>query len=77
MIPQLIEIERKANRLPIHEREELAERLIQSLDEVPLTEVETAWIQVAERRFDAYMKGERKGISASLAFKQIRRKIGR
>jgi len=77
MIPQLIEIERKASRLPIREREELAERLIQGLGDVPLTEVETTWVQLAERRFDAYMKGKRKGISASLAFKQIRRKISR
>lgn len=38
MSQKLLEIERKAVRLPVKEREALAERLIQSLDDPPLTQ---------------------------------------
>ncbi|MDD2707891.1 MAG: addiction module protein [Verrucomicrobiae bacterium] len=76
MSAQLLEIERKAIRLPALEREELAGRLIQSLDNTPLTEVEEAWVKEAERRFNGYCRGERKGIPATKVFKQIRRDLG-
>jgi len=76
MRPQLSELERKAFRLPVKDREELAERLIQSVDEVPLTEVEEAWVKEAERRFAAYRRGERKGIPARSAFARIRKDLG-
>lgn len=75
MSPQLLEIERKAFQLPVQEREALAERLIQTLNKVALTEVEDAWVNEAERRFEAYLRGERKGIPASRVFKQIRRDL--
>ena len=64
MSPELLDIERKAFRLPVEERELLAERLIQSLDNVPLTEVEESWIEEAERRFTVWRCGHRKGVSA-------------
>jgi len=73
MSPELLEIERKAFRLPLKEREILAERLIQSLGNVPLTEVEEAWVKEAERRFTAWRRGERKGVPAKRAFKQLRK----
>ena len=76
MSPELIEIERKAIRLPIKEREILAERLIQSVERVPLTEVEEAWVNEAERRFRAWLRGERNGVSAKHAFRQIRKDLG-
>jgi len=76
MSPELLEIERKAFRLPTKERELLAERLMQSVESVPLTEVEEAWGKEAERRFKAWRRGERKGISARRAFKQIRKDLG-
>ncbi|MCG2660366.1 MAG: addiction module protein [Kiritimatiellae bacterium] len=75
MSPQLLEIERKAFQLPVQEREALAERLIQTLNKVALTGVEAAWVNEAERRFEAYLRGERKGIPASRVFKQIRRDL--
>jgi putative addiction module component (TIGR02574 family) len=74
--PQLMEIERKAARLPPKDREILAERLIQSLDEVPLTDVEEAWVKEAERRFTAWRRGERKGIPAARALRQVRKELG-
>jgi putative addiction module component (TIGR02574 family) len=77
MSPELFEIERKAIRLPVKEREILAERLVQSVEGVPLTEVEESWVKEAERRFRAWRRGERKGVPARRAFKQIRKDFGR
>ena len=77
MSPELLELERRAIRLPIKEREILAERLIQNVEGVPLTEVEEAWVKEAERRFKAWRRGDRKGVSAKRAFKQIRKDLGR
>ena len=75
MSPDLLDIERKAFRLPGKERELLAERLIRSLDDMPLTEVEEAWIKEAEKRFTAWRRGHRKGVSAKQAFRQIRKDL--
>ncbi len=72
MSPELSEIERKAFRLPSKEREILAERLIQSVEGVPLTEVEEAWVKEAERRFKAWRRGERKSVSARRALGESR-----
>ena len=77
MSPELLELERKAIRLPIKEREILAERLIQNVEGVPLTEVEEAWVKEAERRARAWRRGDRKGVSAKRAFRQIRKDLGR
>ena len=76
MSPQLLEIEKQAGRLPVQDREVLAGRLMQSLDNIPLSEVEEAWVQEAERRFAAWKRGERKGIPAASAFKRIRKDLG-
>jgi len=76
MSPRLMEIERKAIRLPARERELLAERLIKSAEDVPLTEIEKAWVDEAERRFAAYRRGERKGIPAARAIRKIREEMG-
>jgi len=71
-----LEIERKAIRLPMKEREILAEGLIQSVERMSLTKVEEAWIKEAERRFKAWRRGERKGVSTRRAFRQIRKDPG-
>jgi putative addiction module component (TIGR02574 family) len=76
MSPKLREIEREAIRLPVKERETLAERLMQSLKREPLTQVEEAWVKEAERRFSSWRRGERKGVPAARAFRQIRKDLG-
>jgi putative addiction module component (TIGR02574 family) len=72
----LLEIEREAVRLPQKDREVLAERLIRSLKRAPLTQVEEAWVKEAERRFSAWRRGERAGVSRDRAFKQVRKDLG-
>ena len=72
----LLEIEREAVRLSQKDREVLAERLIRSLKRAPLTQVEEAWVKEAERRFSAWRRGGRVGVSRDRAFKQIRKDLG-
>ena len=72
----LLEIEREAVRLPVKDREVLAERLIRSLQRAPLTRVEDAWVKEAESRFSAWRRGERAGVPVERAFKQIRKDLG-
>ncbi|MDE0405404.1 MAG: addiction module protein [Nitrospira sp.] len=70
------EVERDAVHLPAKDREILAERLIRSLKNEPLTEVEEAWVKEAERRFSAWRKGSRAGVPQKQAFKRIRKELG-
>jgi putative addiction module component (TIGR02574 family) len=43
-------IEEEALALPIQERAKLVERLLESLDLLPVQEAEALWLDVAERR---------------------------
>jgi putative addiction module component (TIGR02574 family) len=43
-------VEEKALELPAQERAKLAERLLESLDDLPDRDVEALWLEVAERR---------------------------
>jgi putative addiction module component (TIGR02574 family) len=72
----MLEIQRKAVGLPVKDREILAEQLMRSVNRVPLTQVEEAWVKEAERRFAAWRRGEREGVPAEKAFKQIRKDLG-
>ena len=76
MSPKLLEIQRKAAGLPAKDREMLAERLMRSVNRAPLTQVEEAWVKEAERRFSAWRRGEREGVPAERAFRQIRKDLG-
>lgn len=76
MSPKLLEIGREAVRLPVKDREVLAERLMQSVTREPLTQVEEAWVEEAEHRFSAWRRGTRTGVPVERAFKQIRKDLG-
>lgn len=72
----MLTIEREAFRLPVKDREVLAERLMRSLKRAPLTQVEEAWVKEAERRFSAWRQGEREGVPVARAVKRIRKDLG-
>jgi len=76
MSPKLLEIQRKAAVLPVKDREMFAEWLMRSVNRASSTQVEAAWVKEAERRFSSWRRGEREGIPAEKAFKQIRRNLG-
>ena len=72
MIGKLKEIEYQARSLPAAEREALARRLFESVHHQELTEVDEAWIAVAEERYQAFQSGRDKGIEEDEFFAKIR-----
>ncbi len=75
MPSKIKEIEEEALRLPSHERAQLAEHLIHSLDEVEDPEAERLWIEEAERRYQEYKQGKVKAKPAGMVFKEARLKL--
>lgn len=69
----LEDIEAAALQLPTAERAHLAERLLISLDEDD--EILAAWVAEAERRGDAYERGEMKAIDFDEAIAQARARL--
>jgi putative addiction module component (TIGR02574 family) len=62
MSPIIKELELKALQLSPHEREELADSILRSLDDSPLTPIDEAWVAEAERRYDDFKAGKTQGI---------------
>lgn len=69
------EIEEEALRLPSHDRAQLVEYLIKSLDEEEDPEAEKLWIEEAERRYQKYKEGKIKAKQAESVFKEARLKL--
>jgi len=61
-------IEHDALSLSQQERAFLADRLLSSLDGPALNDIDIAWITEAERRYQEYKEGKRKGIPANEVF---------
>lgn len=73
MISSPEQIESAALQLAPEERARLAERLITSLDEQ--SDVERAWIEEAERRYDRYLAGDLKTVPAVEVIAKMRDQI--
>ncbi len=67
------QLESEALKLPRHVRARLAETLISSLDED--SEIEQAWEEEAERRYQRYLAGEEDTVSAAEALAEIRTEL--
>jgi putative addiction module component (TIGR02574 family) len=65
---RLKKIEDEALSLNSQERAFLADRLLSSLGENVLTDIDAAWIDEAERRYQEYKEGRRQGIAAQEVF---------
>jgi len=76
MTTLLEKIEREVKELSPQERERLTAELVAGLQESPLSEIDQAWIDEAERRCDDLLAGRVKGIPAQDAFDAIRRELG-
>jgi hypothetical protein len=59
MSPQFRQLEEQALRLPPEDREILADALLHSLDQAPLSDVDEAWVEEAELRYQAWREGTR------------------
>jgi putative addiction module component (TIGR02574 family) len=70
------EIEGEALQLSPHERAQLAEHLIHSLDAEEDPNAERLWIEEAERRYREYKEGRVKAKPAGAVFKEARSKLG-
>lgn len=73
MASKIEQIEHDLMKLPRQERAFLADRLLSSLDEEVLNEVDAAWIAEAERRFEEYKSGKRQVVSAQDVFTEADR----
>jgi len=69
-------IEGEALQLLPHERAQLAEHLIHSLDAKEDPNAERLWIEEAERRYREYKEGRVKAKPAEAVFKEARSKLG-
>ncbi len=63
-------IESEALNLDIHSRATLVGKLLLSLDEPTVSEVEKLWLEEAERRLDDYRTGKVQGIPGNEVFKR-------
>jgi len=63
-------IESEALNLDIHSRASLVGKLLLSLDEPTVSEVEKLWLDEAERRLDDYRAGKILGIPGNEVFKR-------
>jgi hypothetical protein len=70
----------EALQLTPGERADLAQRLFASVEgeetERSTADVERAWIEEAERRYQRYLSGESHSVSASDALRRIRSALG-
>jgi len=71
----LKKIEHEALSLTVQERSFLADRLLSSLDEDTLTDIDAAWIAEAERRYQEYKEGKRPGVAAQEVFSEADRTL--
>jgi putative addiction module component (TIGR02574 family) len=73
MSDTLKDLEAQARSLSPEERAKLAEILLESLRDAPLTEIEQAWEREIEERAAAYDRGELPTFSAESVFAEARR----
>ena len=66
----LKKIQNDALSLTDQERAFLADRLLSSLGEDVLTDIDAAWVEEAERRYQEYKEGRRPGIAAQKVFEK-------
>ena len=76
MTSEAREIEKQALSLSTEEREILANHLFQSVHNQELSEVDEAWLSLAEERWNAYSKNPETGIEKKVFFSQIRDSLG-
>jgi putative addiction module component (TIGR02574 family) len=69
---KLTELESEALRLAPRSRAHLAERLLDSLDDLTEAEIEELWLDEAERREREWDAGEVEGIPADQVLRELR-----
>jgi hypothetical protein len=75
MSAQFDDIEKQARLLPMKEKAALARVLIEDLDASFDEDVERLWIEEAQRRYDAYLKGELEAFAGEDVMKRAHRRV--
>jgi putative addiction module component (TIGR02574 family) len=57
------------------EKEILAEEILHSLDNDPINEIDSAWIEEAEKRYENYKKGKTKAAALNEVLEKIKKEI--
>jgi hypothetical protein len=69
------DIEREARALPLKEKAALARLLIEELDPSVDADAEQLWIVEAQRRYDAYLRGELEALPGDDVMNRARNRI--
>jgi len=69
------DIERQARALPLKEKAALARLLIEELDQSVDANAEQLWIEEAQRRHDAYLRGELEALPGDDVMAEARNRI--
>ncbi len=72
----LLAIKREVMTLPVGARAELAEYLLSTLDDLAGEEIESLWVEEAERRYQAYLEGRVSGRPATMVLREARERLG-
>jgi putative addiction module component (TIGR02574 family) len=75
MSKSVAELEREARRLPEQERALLAQHLIASIDPGEDVDAEAAWLEEAERRYQAYRQGKLTAKPADQVFREAKSQL--
>ena len=73
MTDSVSELVKRAHSLMVEEREQLVEKLLESLNGSNAGELDSAWESEIERRLAAYDRGEVKAIDAEVVFAEAAR----
>jgi len=71
----LDDLERQARGLSPHEKATLARILIEELDPALDAEVEQLWIAEAQRRYEAFLKGELEALPGDEVMARLRSRL--
>jgi putative addiction module component (TIGR02574 family) len=75
MTDMLRELERKAAMLSPEERELLAERLLDSVQDAPLSDEEEEWAAEVELRYSEWKAGKTAAVPCNEVFADIRKEL--
>ncbi len=75
MTPLLEKIESEAMALSWEDRERLVQDLVAGLENRPVSDIDQAWIEEAERRYGELASGRVKGIPAEQALREARARL--
>jgi len=67
----LDELTKQVLDLPLDQRSELAEKLLESLDELAPEEIEQVWAAEAERRYQAFEDGRVEAFDGNAVHREI------